>query len=516
MRRALWLALAVVLLATALAGCLSDDGPQTDREPGANGTAETGPAPGCDPERSAVAHHPGGRIADADGPAPIPCLTRTGHNSGEPTIGISDNGTVFIHPATEALGEVTGRYPVGLARSTDQGATWDKVLPNLRGQATHRVSNDPFLHRDSDTDRLFVDDQHPPFTCSLLSWSDDGGESWNRSEAGCMETDHQNVFTGPPTTSETVGYPNVVYRCAINGGRQAQFSTATTCQRSLDGGLNWLPPGEPAFVTQPGETGHRGHPWCGGGSGHGVTGPDGTVYLPKGLCGQPWLAVSEDEGMTWRRVQVADNGMRIDENGKQAHEAGVAVDENGNVYYTWVARDRIPYLAVSIDGAETFGEPMQIGHPNLFQASLPAIDVGAEGRVAIAYVGSTNAPKGPWKVCQDPTPTGELCSFDRSSYDNATWNGYITVTSEARSSDPTFYSAPVNDPTDPLVRGYCGALRCLEILDFIDVAIGPNGTAWAPFVDGCTPDDCPPGRDEPGEAVAGRLFGGPSLVAETD
>ena len=36
---------------------------------------------------------------------------------------------------------------------------------------------------------------------------------------------------------------------------------------------------------------------------------DGTLFVPRGWCGQPWLAISHDEGLTWTRTQVATNGM---------------------------------------------------------------------------------------------------------------------------------------------------------------------------------------------------------------
>ena len=29
------------------------------------------------------------------------------------------------------------------------------------------------------------------------------------------------------------------------------------------------------------------------------------MFLPRGHCGQPWLAISDDEGMSWRTTQVS-------------------------------------------------------------------------------------------------------------------------------------------------------------------------------------------------------------------
>lgn len=149
---------------------------------------------------------------------------------------------------------------------------------------------------------------------------------------------------------------------------------------------------------------------------------------------------------------------------------------------------------------------MMIGPPNLTQASLPQLMTGGKGRVAISYMGSTNAP----------VETCNTTSCERADYSNVTWNGYITMTASALSEDPVLHSAPVNDPADPLIVGYCGGVRCGQVLDFIDVEIGPEGTPWAPYVDGCLPDACEP-RDGEGDAgVVGRLVGGPSLWAPDD
>lgn len=526
-RASLLAAVAALAAATVLTGCLGLPGPSDEAsapgdDPGATASTAADLPPGCDRGRSAVAHHPGADVVpDPEDPVPTPCLTRTGEASFEPTMGVDAEGNVYLHPSGtgDAIEDSGETDPVGVAKTADGGATWETILPQAAGVETHPVTLDPYLHLDRATGRLFVDDLSPAVNCSFFSWTDDGGDSWNHSVAGCMETDHQNVFTGPPRTSPTVGYPNIVYRCGINTVATALASTSTTCQRSLDGGRTWLPPGEPAFVADPREEGHMGVPGlCDGGAGHGTTGPEGVVYLPKGLCGQPWLAISDDEGLTWERVQVAENGMAQghDANGYhlQAHEAGVGVDPEGNVYYLWVAEDRLPYLATSTDGGETWSDPMMVGAPGVTQAALPALMVGDVGEVALAYMGSTNAPEGPYPTCGNPTECGPGHEAERD-YGNVTWNGYIAQVTDALSPEPTVYSAPVNDPADPLNRGRCGPVTCNQVHDFIDVTIGPDGSAWAPFVDGCK-GPCVAGEEgnNASEGVAGRLWGGPAFLRQ--
>jgi len=73
--------------------------------------------------------------------------------------------------------------------------------------------------------------------------SDDGGDSFENG-AVCNHTDHQNLFAGPPPPGglRPVGYPNVVYYCAIDCGALAEFGTMTACSRSLAGRRHDLRP----------------------------------------------------------------------------------------------------------------------------------------------------------------------------------------------------------------------------------------------------------------------------------
>lgn len=481
------LAVVLAVVAVALSGCLADDAEPGPAEPAGADAADAPTPAGCDRDRRTIAHGPGGEPTGTEAQAWTACSTHTGYIAIEPTLGVTANGTVLFAPAqTDAWSSLD---PDAIAVSRDGGATWERRVPTLAGQPTHPLSLDPFLHHDRSTGRTFVDDL-APLNCKSLSITDEAGTSWNHTLAGCTQTDHQSVFTGPPTTSTTTGYPNVVYRCAANlVGFGPEFGHATTCQRSLDGGLTWLPSGEPAFVSDPRHEGQGQLPaHCGPLPGHGTTGPDGTVYLPKGWCGQPWLAISDDEGITWDRVQVAGNGMAA-WGDIYDHEAMVATDEAGNVYYLWTARDRHPYLAASTDGGETWTDPMAVGHPNLTQATRPAIAAGSPGHVAIGYVGSTDAPTVERDVpdcVSDPTPCRNG-DDTHPRYDDATWHAYLSVSTDALADEPTLQTARVNEANQSIATGYCHPADCsgeARIGHFIDVEIGPESRPWAAFVDG--------------------------------
>lgn len=476
--------IASLLLGVAVAACLGG-GPAaeppvvTARAPGFDLPVRDPGAvpipPQCSQNRTAFAHLGGGEPVAVIGSLPVPCVSKTGAISREPTIGVTQSGAVYHYPA------MTGNnaFPNGVAKSTDRGATWDLVLPDLAGQPTHRVSTDPYMFVDPQTDRIFADDLNAVYT-SMFSWSDDDGASWQHSYSGGMEADHQTIFTGKPVTSQTIGYANIVYRCAINAVALGGASTMSTCQRSIDGGRTWLPPGEPAFVTDTDALPSV----CSGAHGHGTSDLNGTIYLPKGHCGVPMLAISDDEGATWRRAVVADKGI-------QGHEAGVGVDPAGNIFYTWVADDSLVYLSASRDGGATWSAPVMASAPGVTDAVFPELIVGGVGKIAFVYYGTTNGAE--------------------------TYDAWLAISYDALAERPTFFSAQVNDPfADAFVVGSC----CGGVQDFIDVSIGPDGTAWGAFVDDCLGEgrDCEEDPDEVldthREGAAGWFWGAPSLWDE--
>ena len=438
-----------------------------------------------------VTHYGGGRGAKQRRGAARGRMVYTGTGSWEPTLGIDKKGNIFFQ------GTSFGFEPKTIV-SRDGGRSWNKVTPQ-----THTHSLDPFIYVDPTTDRAFTADL-TELGCVTVSHTDDVGSSWITSKA-CGLTDHQTVFAGPPALSVTAGYPNVVYMCAMDLGASSYAAFATSCLKSLDGGVGWVRTGAPAYTGDPlqhdeGTEGIAG--LCDGGTGHGFADSKGIVYLPRGWCGKPYLAISKDEGATWERIKVADIGMPVQIQTACAqvcrdvagfdHEAAVAVDPNGNVYYFWVARDLLPYLVVSRDGGKSFSKPIMVGPPGLREAWGPKIDVGGNGKIALAYLGSTNAPR----------------SQSEDEYTGAvTWNGYITTSADASSKKPRFFTASVNPPSDPIVRGAC-RVGCDPQVDFIDVAIDPDGRPWTSMVDGC------PAPGNVCDSVAGfigTVIGGPRL-----
>jgi photosystem II stability/assembly factor-like uncharacterized protein len=432
----------------------------------------------------------------------------SGRLAFEPTLGFTEDGALLFQ-GMEAPGPTGLDNRPTVLRTDDGGESWEEVSPAGPQFAT---TLDPYLYVDPRTSRAFTVNWVGP--CSTIAWTKDAGETWDSSLGGCGLGDHEQLFAGPPRLSRTLDYPNVVYYCA-NGGF-IEVGAAGVCQKSLDGGRTFVPTGAPPF--------HAGHSReegvfdvpgsCAGLLAPGVVDDHGVIYLPAGSCGQPWLAISEDEGATWERLQVAGNGMAQGDEAFNdnlnsdrsliSHESGVAVDEDGNVYYTWIASDHVAYLAVKRKGEASFGPPIRVSPPNVVDATLPAIEVGAPGAIAIAYVGSDNAPEP--RLCGDQNqlqcmPPGSVPTTVEY-YADATWNGYITVTRNALSQNPSFVTGTANPPDDPLEKGYCGQRRCGALGDFFDVTIGPDGRAWAAFA-----DHCPAGAETCDGAVYASAYG---------
>lgn len=487
-----------------MAGCLSDPPSPPTNPPGVaddgflpDVVAPDAPIPvGCDRARPVVIHKANGTpAASFPGPRPVSCYhDAAGFITIEPALGILADGTVFIGPGQEALSTTA---PVGVLRTRDQGATWDLVFPNAEGVPTHQTTLDPYLFTDPQTDRTWAEDLSPAVNVAVNSWTDDGGETWEHSYAGGMQFDHVTVFTGPPVSSPTVGYPNIVYRCSISGGALAGLSTLIVCQRSLDGGRTWLPHGEPAYTFLAGFLGPIApvdspvlQP-CWSGNGHGAAAASGRIYLPRGHCGQPWLAWSDDEGMTWERKQLADIGTSCSPDICE-HDAGFGIDSAGTLYYAWVAFDRLVYLTRSFDDGASWDKPQMVGLPGLTEASHVQLAAGGAGKISFVYYGTKNGPGVPWA----------------DGYEETTWDAYIAVSLDADSADPTFATVQMNDVGDPMVRHQCGPLRCDGVYDYIDIRIGPDGAPWVPLVDACI-DACVGDSGEANnaeQAAGGRLW----------
>jgi hypothetical protein len=462
--------------------------------------------PGCAPERPAVPHRAGGvrvRVPEHER-APIPCSTNTGFRTSEIGLVVTNSGSIVgFQPALQTD---TG-FPIGVLRSINEGASWEFILPTSPDNPPRLTAVDQNMTIDRTTGRIFWMSpgydfptlQQPP----RLDISDDEGRTWFRGGQP-LGFDHVQIFTGPPPAALRHlmrGYPNVLYACM--GHKPLK------CQKSLDGGMTWgleldIPfPPELEPIQGPDHT-------CSAFGLNGVVARNGTVYVGVAPCNRPYIAISHDEGTTWRMSRVADTeiigwGM-----------VSPGVDRLGNLYAAFVANsNRLPYLAVSRDGGAHWSGALMIAAPSVKEAALPELLADGTGHVAVAYYGSTNIS----------LPFPPMCGFDLGGmgpnpvlscpgYENEKWNMYITETWDAASRQPLFWSAPLNDPAQPVWYGCSpsemGVVRVDENfispnppgfeggcqptvggpaaggrIDYYGVNMAPDGTPWVGFGQAC-------------------------------
>ncbi|MHB8586922.1 MAG: sialidase family protein [Thermoplasmatota archaeon] len=446
-------ALAIACVAAMVfAGCLNTSTPTTKVDPQSTNKTQDAKVP-------AGTYVPASLLKDSkNGSAPL--LSSLLNASGaaryvgtlgfEPTDGVTRTGAIFY------LGQA-------VMRSTDNGSTWKDVTPRLLSVQDPPNTNDPYLFVDPNTGRVFVD-QNQGAACTVLVYSDDLGATWKNGGAPCGPegaNDHQTMVAAKPKTLPTLGYPDVLYICT-NG------LVTTQCARSLDGGLSWLP-SVPVW-TEPPVGG------CDPETGHLVAASDGTVYLPKGECGVPEVAVTQDDGQTWT-IRTVSTSVKIED-----HELRVAVDTAGNVYAFWQAPDGLPYLSVSKDKGADWSTPQMVGFKGLTGMDFPAIAAGAPGRIAFAYVGTVSP--GPYNHTGNQPVTAQLAQ--PANIPGLAWYPYIGFSLNALDPSPTVVTVTAGAPNDPVARGQCGRTRCDGIGDFIDLQMGPDGRPWAAFADACT------------------------------
>jgi hypothetical protein len=406
---------------------------------------------------------------------PIPCAVEVGPTTETANIGITARGTVFYAPwvASTTL-PVSPEHPSMIARSRDDGASWTTVTATSPLPHNSLV---PWMHVDPKTNRVwYATIGSDPAKCgnetiAHISWSDDEGTTWHNPVGDeCRQLQGgMSVLEGPAPAAgpQPVGYPHVVYHCGNVMDGVSPLSTH--CWKSLDGGHTW------SYVEGP-----NGAPNCDNERPRGrAVAPDGTFYMSIQCTGELRLAISRDEGTTWQvRPVVATPINRLD-------VSSISVDNAGDIYIAWVAGGTgggggspalgQPYMIVSRDGGSTWGDPLLVAAPGVDVVTEVAVRALTRGHVALAYLGSA---------------------------DDTNFNGYITESWDAQKADPVFWSAPVNNPQQPLMVGPVATSAVHgDRMWFITEAFNADGTPWAAFH--CAYTAACPLRD----GVVGRLPG---------
>ena len=372
-------------------------------------------------------------------------LRTTGFEGGEPTLTVLKDGSIFA----QAMEHVV--------RSKDNGKTWKSVHVPPTGDTTL----DPYIHGDARTGRILSTQLLG--ACQEQSISDDKGKTWTDVATQCPAGDHQKIGSGPWADPTAKPYPRNVYTCLNDVGD-------TACAISLDGGFTFAPP-VPVFLgTDPdAPNGIGGVPgFCGGLEGDPVSGPDGTIYLPREYCGRPFVGVSKDDGVTWSTHYVAP-GSQTRPIGFGANNPSVAVDRTGTIYYAWTGADWRHRVAFSKDKGETWSKPVTVSSKG-GSTTFPTIIGGRKGSVATAWVGTPTTSKGP-----DEAPR------------KTRWYLYVShsVNADSKGADWSTRRASKKEIQIGCIGRHGAACSNGNLLDFIDSAWTPEGRLAVVYADGC-------------------------------
>ncbi|HVE69785.1 MAG TPA: hypothetical protein VNI54_00345 [Thermoanaerobaculia bacterium] len=380
-----------------------------------------------------------------------------GTSAGEPTIGLLKSGKAMFIAGLQTL-------RVSFDESDASKSTWE----DKSDLTTSIESFDPILFTDSQTGRTFVS-QLLPAKISLMSWTDDEGQTWNPSQGAGINSgvDHQTVGGGPFTPGvlargPLTAYPNAVYYASQDIG-VAQIAL------SRDGGTTFDVAVPMWNLLQ-----------CGGLHGHIKVAPDGTVYVPNKSCfsGQGF-AVSTDNGLTWtiRTVPGSTSG---------ATDPSIGIASDGSVYLGFANSDGKAFVAVTKDRGQTWLNIQDVGaSQNIQNTVFSAVTAGDPDRAAFFFLGST-------------TPGANGIDVDRTF--PGAWYPYIATTYDGGRNWTTVNASP-NDPAQRGVICTSGTTcpsGTRNLLDFNDLEIDAKGRPHAAYADGCVTAACVQGVDRRG------------------
>ena len=354
-------------------------------------------------------------------------------NAGEPSLGVNGSTGAMMYQA--------GTNTLKLAVNAAGAATWTDVTP-----ASSVFNIDPILATDRTSGRTYAGGLAGE--CSVLNYSDNDGGSWTQMGNACTGVvDHESIGGGAWKGSAPLGstYSRAVYYCAQ--------SSSDACATSSNGGLTF---GAPVVVSGA----------CGSLHGHVKVSADGTAYLPNAHCGGlAGGAITTNSGGAWSSYTIP--GSSEPANG---FDPSVATTPDNTLYESWQAANNHPFVAVSKTHGSTWTTPVDLGttmSPAIVNSTFQAVTAGDNGRVAVAYLGSTTGG--------DPFAQGWP----------GVWDLYVSYSYDGGTTWST-----VKATTDPVQRGWmcasgttCGSGR--NLLDFMDANLTKDGRVVVGYADGC-------------------------------
>jgi hypothetical protein len=401
----------------------------------------------------------------------------TGMGAAESNVDFAVDGSLIYSLAITSEG-------IGYATSKDSGETWTQVLP---GRSAQPRPQPIFRKRASDGRYFYWPTQGPGL---YFSYSDDQGATWtnlNNTHFDYLIQDWAKLVGGKPVHSSlSNGAKEILYLSA-----PSLISTPIPLQpsgpinqyiiKSTDRGNTWtIAKGMPTL--QPLLAGGN----CGtldllrsyGGQelviwGDGFVRPNGTVMYELRRCRALSLAISDDEGDSWRYVDVPGSSLppfvlgdlTYLLNGNVLVPEPISQDIAGNIYAIWVDENYVLKMSRSTDSAVTWTFPVVIGAPGngtnfntMAYLSTLTQHPYQLNRAVLAYYGSADGGK--------------------------TYQAYVAETANLDAANPTWTNIIGNAGDQPMQanmdevwdQGYGDPLY--DLVEFSDVKWTPDGRNW--------------------------------------
>jgi hypothetical protein len=365
--------------------------------------------------------------------------------AGEPSLGVNDRTGAALYMAG------TDVYEVGVNKATSPvGVTWDNVTP-----LASLVNLDPILATDRVTGVTLGGGDTGP--CGVLFRSTDDGGSWDNSVPCVGVSDHPTVGFGPAATGLLPALPT-------GDGRVAYFcqqQDVDVCSASLDGGTTWGP-GVP-------NTG------CFGLFGHLNASTDGTAYVPSMNCADTNgdLAVggffTRDNGTTWDSYGILGATEPT-----RGFDPSITTTPDNRVYESWArADDYHPVVSFSDDHGSSWSPQVDLAgtvSPPLVASTFQAMTSGDDGRVSVAYLGTSVGTSG-------------LTPFDAGYH--GVWYLYVSTTLDGGRTWSTVQATPEPVQRGSISDGGTTSTGQRNLLDFIDAQTLTDGRVAVAYADGC-------------------------------
>lgn len=435
------------------------------------GAGRPSAAPGCQPDRRTTVHGSGQQSGKGNWE---PCLVSTGMPTNHSGLGIDRTGALLRSVVPS---------PGGIAVSTDKGRTWARrALPAGAAEG----ASDSYL--DPVTNRFYywglVTGQPGP-----VHYTDDRGKTWHQGTFDSpLRFDWPRMFSGRPVNARAKGWKTNVYFCDWSNPGDSQVG----CYVSRDGGATFVT----AAIVLHEEPCLKPQYLAGLTFGRGIVDPrTGYIHQAAKQCGQFWMYVSRDEAKTWTAHVIPGSRSTpltapatqndqpwLDQNAGFRFNPvsaalvsseivdSVVMDATGRKYVGWIDGETfLPYLATSVDEGRTWSAPVKLSPPEVTRVAMLSMAMTRAGRLGLSYYGTTNL---------------------------ATYTGYMSVSDNPAVLAPTFQTATVTRPGQPLMNEPCCWASGAQ--EYSSARWAPDGSLWAAFATSKPSED-------PGLGVVGRL-----------